>query len=603
MEIINNPYLNRTMIRDVEDFYGRRREVARIYSRIGTAHPQSVSIVGSRRIGKSSLLYFIYQPENREKYLRNPEQYKFIFIDFQERKKITLPEFFSTLYELLSHEFQGELDIPETGSYEGLKEVVMQIQQRGLKFIMLFDEFDSITQNPNFDMEFFAFLRALANRYDVAYIVSSGRYLQGLCHDKGIADSPFFNIFSNLFLPSFDRKTALELIGKPSEAAGYPLKSVADTIISMAGYFPFFIQIACSEFFEYALDEPVNPENIPLSEISDRFMEEARDHFEYIWDHFPEDYQQVLLQLAGGENPPVSYQYILRELQKQGYVVGEGRQQRLFSGLFGDYIQEHGLSERSPEVSEMSERIERIEQELYEAEQMQRSILPTEDPVFSGLSISSYFQPATEIGGDYYDYIPLTESTLAIAIGDVKGHGMQAGLLVSAASGCLHTSLETTQSIAEVMQVVNRRVCEVKSNTLMTFCLSTLNAKESQITVSSAGHPFPYHYCAETHRLMPWEFLGSLPLGMLHDSEYQVFSRALDQGDTLIYYSDGLVEGTNAAGEMFGFDRLEASIIQHAHLNADGIKQAILADFVAHCRQHEQEDDITLIVVTIVSQK
>ena len=87
MDITHNPYLNRTMIRDVKDFFGRKREVARIYSRISTTHPQSVSIVGTRRIGKSSLLNFIYQVENREKNLRNPEQYKFLFIDFQERKK------------------------------------------------------------------------------------------------------------------------------------------------------------------------------------------------------------------------------------------------------------------------------------------------------------------------------------------------------------------------------------------------------------------------------------------------------------------------------------------------------------------------------------
>lgn len=599
MEIIRNPYLIRAMIRDIEDFYGRRREVARIYSRIGTAHPQSVSIVGPRRIGKSSLLNFIYQPENREKYLRNPELYKFVFIDFQERRNITLPEFFGRLYEDLSKQFQGKLELPETPDYEGLKEIVTGIQQQGLKIIMLFDEFDSITRNPNFDMEFFAFLRALANRYDVAYVVSSGRYLQELCHEKDIADSPFFNIFSNLFLAPFDRKTALELIRKPSETAGYPLESVADTIISMAGYFPFFIQIACSEFFEYALDEPVEPGDIPLTEIHERYMQEAGDHFGYIWDHFPDDHQRVLMQLAGGEHPPASSQYLLRELLKQGYVVDEQGELHLFSSLFGEYIQERGLSESSLEAAELYIRMERIEQELHEAEEMQRSILPSEDPDFHGLDISSYFQPAAEIGGDYYDYIPITETILAIAVGDVKGHGTQAGLLVSVASGCLHTSLETTQSIAEIMRVVNRRVCEVKGNTLMTFCLSTLDTTSSLLSISRAGHPPPYHYCAETRSLMPWEPEGSFPLGALQDFRYPVCSRTLSRDDILVYYSDGLVEGDNADEEIFGFERLEASILRHADLNASDMKQAILADFLAHCGQHEQEDDVTLIVVRI----
>ncbi len=120
------------------------------------------------------------------------------------------------------------------------------------------------------------------------------------------------------------------------------------------------------------------------------------------------------------------------------------------------------------------------------------------------MDISSYFQPATEIGGDYYDYIQLMDTTLAIAVGDVKGHGMQAGLLVSAASGSLHTSLETNHSIPEVMQTVNRRVHEVKGSTLMTFCLSTLNTTDSTLTIASAGHPRPYHYSARTQTLVPW---------------------------------------------------------------------------------------------------
>jgi serine phosphatase RsbU (regulator of sigma subunit) len=598
MDITHNPYLNRTMIRDIKDFYGRKREVARIYSRIGTAHPQSVSIVGPRRIGKSSLLNFIYQAENREKYLKDASRsHKFIFIDFQERKKISLPEFFSALFDLLSREFQGQLRISEAPSYEGLKEVVTQIQQQGLKLIMLFDEFDSITQNPNFDMEFFAFLRALANRYDVAYVMSSGRHLQELCHTKEIADSPFFNIFSNLFLPPFSREEALTLIREPSEAAGYPLESVAHIILSMAGYFPFFIQIACSSFFEYALDEPADPKDILLPEIHELFLEEASDHFEYIWNHFPEDQRQVLLQLAEGKRPPISQQYLLKEPQKQGYVLGEAEQQRLFSSLFGEYIRERASLETPLEASEDIQRMERIEQELQDAQAMQQSILPSEDPLFAGLDISSYFHPATEIGGDYYDYIPLTKTMLAVAVGDVKGHGMPAGLLASTAAGCLHATLETTQSVAEVMRAMNRRVCEVKGRTFMTLCFSILDTVNHRVTFSSAGHPFPYHYCAAEQTLLPWELEGSFPLGVRQDSDYPVCSRSLAKDDVLVYYSDGLVEGTNPALQFFGFERLEAAIVQHAHHTASDIKQAVLTEFSAHCQQHEQEDDVTLIVI------
>ena len=597
MDITHNPYLNRSMIRDIKDFYGRKREAARIYSRIGTEHPQSVSIVGTRRIGKSSLLNFIYQEVNREKYLKKSEQYKFIFIDFQERKNITLPEFLRALFELLSREFQGQLNITEEPGYEGLKEIVTKIQQQGLKFIVLFDEFDSITQNQNFDMEFFAFLRALANRYDVAYVMSSGRRLQKLCHTKEIADSPFFNIFSNLFLPPFSQEEALTLICEPSKAAGYPLEPVADTILAMAGYFPFFIQIACSAFFEHALDYSGSIRDISLSEIHALFVEEVSGHFEYIWGHFSEDQQEVLLQLAEGKRPPKSQQYLLKELQKQGYVLGEGRKQRLFSSLFGKYIQERPTFEDLLEVTEHTERIERIEQELQDAQAIQRSILPSEEPTFAGLDISIYFRPATEVGGDYYDYIPLTETKLAVAIGDVKGHGLPAGLLVSTASGCLHTTLENTQSVTEVMRVINRRIYEVKGRMYMTFCFSILDIENCELTISSAGHPFPYHYCIATQKLIPWEQEGSLPLGVRGDCNCPVGSHSLAKGDVLVYYSDGLVEGVNEMIQPFGFERLESAIIRHAHHTASDIKKAICAEFFDYCQQREQEDDVTLIVI------
>jgi class 3 adenylate cyclase/AAA+ ATPase superfamily predicted ATPase len=339
MDITHNPYLNRSMIRDIKDFYGRKREVARIYSRLGAAHPQSVSIVGPRRIGKSSLLNFIYQEANRRKYLKHHRQYKFVFIDFQERKRITLPEFFIELFELLSREFSGQLEITESPNYEGLKDVVTKIQQQGLKLILLFDEFDSITQNKNFDTEFFAFLRALANRYDIAYVVSSGRRLQDFCHTKEIADSPFFNIFSNLFLSPFSREEALTLIGEPSKDAGYPLDSVADEIISMAGYFPFFIQVSCSTFFEYAMDYSAELQDVALAEIHELFLEEAKDHFQYIWDIFDESERRVCLRIVRREEIAPPDMVVLRGLSQQGYVIVKSDGPVLFSSLFTQQVE------------------------------------------------------------------------------------------------------------------------------------------------------------------------------------------------------------------------------------------------------------------------
>jgi serine phosphatase RsbU (regulator of sigma subunit) len=98
---------------------------------------------------------------------------------------------------------------------------------------------------------------------------------------------------------------------------------------------------------------------------------------------------------------------------------------------------------------------------------------------------------------------------------------------------------------------------------------------------------------------VPWELEGSFPLGVSEDTDYPVCSRSLGKGDILVYYSDGLIEGANAALEIYGFERLEAAITQYAHLRASDIEEVILTDFLAHCQQHEQEDDVTLVVVKI----
>ncbi|MEK7395368.1 MAG: SpoIIE family protein phosphatase [Candidatus Poribacteria bacterium] len=597
MEISNNPYLNRTMIRDINDFYGREKEVARIYSRIRTAHPQSVSIVGIRRIGKSSLLNYIYQTENREKYLKEPDQYKFLFIDFQERKKITLKAFFGELYDMFSTEFSGNIQLSKEPNYEGLKNAISQVQQKELKLIFLFDEFDSITCNTNFDMEFFAFLRALANRYDVAYIVSSGRRLQELCHTREITDSPFFNIFSNLFLLPFTHEEALDLIITPSKSAGLSLDPFVDDVISMSGYFPFFIQIACSAFFEYIQENDGNYKSVSLPDIHKIFLDEATDHFDYMWEHCPEDQKKVLIQIAEGKIPHESQQYIVKELQKHGYIIDKDDRQILFSELFREYILELASFESPLEIPMNIERMERIEQELNDAREMQQSILPSENPIFGDLDISNYFRPATEVGGDYYDFIKLSDSKIAVAIGDVKGHGMSAGLLVSTASGCLHTTLETTNSIVDIMRVMNRRIHEIKNHVYMTFCFSIVDIDNKTLTFCNAGHPFPYHYRLSTQELVPWGLLGDLPLGVTQDYEYAIYSRSLDEGDIIVYFSDGLVEGTNDQEQFYGFSRLEDAIIRNAHLTAYEMREAILTDFFEHCRLNEQEDDITLVVI------
>ncbi|MCS7079473.1 MAG: protein kinase [Chloracidobacterium sp.] len=312
-----NPYLNRVAIRDPAQFYGRRREVARIFSRLGAGRPQSIAVVGDRRIGKSSLLNYLCAPSVRERYLSRPEEYVFVFFDLQQRRRITLDDFLDAWLV----EIERSAALPPSGKcgFDGIHAALDTLRATHRKLIAVFDEFDILTSNRAFSADFFAFLRALANNYEVAYVTSSGRDLQELCHAEQIADSPFFNIFTNIYLRAFPDDEATELIVQPSEAAGIPLAPYADEIRRLSGNFPFYLQIACSIYFEQLQESG----RLDLAAVEEAFDDEVRGHFRYLWEHFSADERAVCQALASGQPILREHTYVFEDFKRAGYVVLE----------------------------------------------------------------------------------------------------------------------------------------------------------------------------------------------------------------------------------------------------------------------------------------
>jgi hypothetical protein len=326
-----NPYLNRLMIQNPDDFYGRTSELSRIYERIKAVRPQSISIVGVPRIGKSSLLKAIHHPENRRKYLPAPHEYVCVFIDLQAKRNVELDELFQYIYGELQREYRGNIKLNVRADYDGLQEVVRVFQETGLKLIFLWDEFESITKNQKLGPEFYAYFRSLANNFNVAYITSSRGQLQSLCHAKEISDSPFFNIFTNLYLGPFKPDEAKQLIAKPSARAGKPLASHTDFVLDIAGYFPLFIQIACSALYSSARAEKVD-----YKKARELFMEEAKPHFQEYRERFDESQRAVVIALAKGKRPPREHAFALKDLAQAGFVLNG----KLFSSLFAEFVRE-----------------------------------------------------------------------------------------------------------------------------------------------------------------------------------------------------------------------------------------------------------------------
>ena len=330
-----NPYLNRTAIRDDRDFFGREREISTIFSRIDAREPQSVSIVGERRLGKSSLLRALLR--RRTAFLDRPDEFIFVYLDLQENMYGDAYRFFGALIEEIALARQNAVIAESPPTYENVRNLVAGLSRSRLKLVLLLDEFEAITLNPNFTVEFFSFLRSLPNNYPVSFIVSSARELQEICHSKEIAGSPFFNIFHKLNLGCLAPEEAHELIVEPSRGAGYSLEGHASFIHSLAGYFPFFLQLACCAFFEFHHEFP-EADSPDEADIRHRFQDEARSHFEYLWDHFSEREKALCLKVSRREDLTDSDRSFQRNLTRRGYLSEGAEGVRLFSDAFDAFL-------------------------------------------------------------------------------------------------------------------------------------------------------------------------------------------------------------------------------------------------------------------------
>lgn len=333
-----NPYLNRVMISNPSDFFGRKKEIRKIYSRLDAPQPQSISIVGDRRIGKSSLLNFVYNRKNRKRNMQNYDNTIFVYLDFQRSVDFDVTKFIDFVFNVFGYETKAGRKYSEREkTLDDFKEVIEELNQDGRRIILLMDEFEVITNNEKFEEDFFSFLRSMANSYKVAYVTSSCDELQRLCHNEDISDSPFFNIFSNLPLKPFSREEAIELISIPSKIEGFPLEKYSGRILELSGYFPLYIQILCSIIFEYFIE---NPDKEPdWDTIVNTYRAEVNPHFSFAWDRMDEDEKKNLGKIAKGKKIDRKYQFINDNLIRRGYLEQlDNGEIRIFSRPFKDFI-------------------------------------------------------------------------------------------------------------------------------------------------------------------------------------------------------------------------------------------------------------------------
>jgi len=237
-----------------------------------------------------------------------------------------------------------------------------------------------------------------------------------------------------------------------------------------------------------------------------------------------------------------------------------------------------------------------IEQELRVARSIQQALLPQSLPQLEGWQISPYYQPAREVGGDFYDFFELEDGRLGVVEGDATGKGMPAALVASAACSMLRAVAQAlgSSSPGEVLERVNETLlARIPPNMFVTCFYTILEPQSGTLSYANAGHDLPYLWGggdAEELRAR------GMPLGLLPGMEYEEKEIELDAGEGVLFYTDGLVEAHDPKGEMFGFPRLRALIAEHGEKRALGdILLEELYTFVG--QEWEQEDDITLLTL------
>jgi serine phosphatase RsbU (regulator of sigma subunit) len=246
-------------------------------------------------------------------------------------------------------------------------------------------------------------------------------------------------------------------------------------------------------------------------------------------------------------------------------------------------------------VQEIRER-ELLEQELEVARSIQQASLPEEVPILEGWEIAPYYQPAREVGGDFYDFHLLSEGRLGVVVGDATGKGVPAALVMSTTLGMLQLAARAlgSRSPGEVLEQVNETLfARIPSNTFVTCFYAILDPESGTLRYANAGHDLP---CL--HRSGAAEELRArgMPLGLMPAMGYEEKETILEAGESTLFYSDGLVEAHDPKGEMFGFPRLRALIAKHGEVGALGdFLMEELYSFVGE--GWEQEDDITLLTL------
>ncbi len=339
MSQIRTPFFNRQRITDPAYFIGRQRELERLYSAIATQ--QCVSIVGERKLGKSSLLTHLTDAATLRSFGFEPAQYLFVYLDLEGLASARRDDFWLELLDPIALRLPaGDLAqmiqrLIDAGDIRFLtaRRALRRVRDAGLQLVLMLDEFESLARNAQFEPDFYGELRSLAGELGCVILTASKRSLYDLTYEhSNTLSSPFFNIFSELPLGLLSDDDARSILIELAQRAGQPF--CADEVrfaIELAGPHPFFVQVAGQHLYDTpGRGAARSPEIYDV--IRKRFTAEAEDHYRYIWAALDATEQSGLWAL------PHASDMQLKALRAKGLVREIDHQSAPFGAAFAAFI-------------------------------------------------------------------------------------------------------------------------------------------------------------------------------------------------------------------------------------------------------------------------
>ena len=286
-------------------------------------------------------------------------------------------------------------------------------------------------------------------------------------------------------------------------------------------------------------------------------------------------------------------------ITRHDFYNAMAREPRIGSGMFrvlNDKIRRDLEIQMSAIRKEIAQ-----EESMRLAAEVQQSLLPNQEISHPCVSSAGYCRPANSVGGDYYDYLDLSDNRVAIFLGDVMGHGYHSAMVAAMTKSCLQTQIRFDASVPEVMKAITRVTEDSQTFIYMTCCYLIIHP-DNRFEFANAGHPQMLLYRGDNGD--PLELESSfMPVGFPKFNEpAQYYSTEVEwhSGDLLVLYSDGITEAFNPDSEMYGLERFKALISEKRHLSPIEIKAEILSDLQAYQQDESANDDITLVVAKFI---